>query len=178
MLQYAGQFSSVPARITKKENLHLTLVFIGDVDNEELVMLVEALPKIGSRHQPFVFHFNDIAYGPGEKNPRMIWMKGAIEPALSALREDIQKVVSSLDLRFFRPEMRPFNQHMTLARINGREWRTRSDKPKVDLSVNIEVPVNSIELMESELAKNGPQYTLLLKISLEKSDIEYINKHY
>lgn len=164
----ANQFADLPIRITKKESLHLTLAFIGYVDNDELVLLINNLPQIAERHDSFELNINHLVYGPDEKHSRMIWLKGEVESELLALQEDLNKSLENINLRFFHPEKRVFTVHVTLARMKKEEWRNWQNKPEINKEVKLKIPANSIELMASNLKRSGAEYTVLQSLRLDK----------
>lgn len=162
----ANHFSDLPLRITKKENLHLTLVFIGYVNNDELVLLINNLPKIAERHSPFDLKLQRLVYGPDEKHSRMIWLKGEVAPELLALQEDLNKTLEGLNLRFFRAEKKVFAVHVTLARMKEDQWRNWQNRPEINKEVKFTIPVNSVELMGSNLKRSGAEYTVFQSFEL------------
>jgi len=102
------------ARWVKTERLHLTLVFLGDVDEARLPALREALTPVGARHAPFLLSVaGGGAFGAPE-HPRVLWadVRGATE-ALKALQADTARVLQPLG---FEPEHREYTAHLTLAR--------------------------------------------------------------
>lgn len=157
----ANKFSDLPLRITKQENVHLTLVFIGYVDNDELIEIINTLPDIASRHNPFELKLDHLAYGPDEKHSRMIWMKGPTSEELLRLQGDITKTLGGLNLRSFRLEKRPFTVHVTLARMKEERWRDWENKPKIEEKKDFAISVGSIELMGRSLKRGGAEYSVL-----------------
>ena len=138
LLAYQEKWPELPAKWTKPENLHITLNFIGNVSDKELENMKEKVRKDVGKQKPFVIKLSRIAYGPPDSQPRMIW----------AIGEE--------------------GQHVTLARL--REWEFRKidpeERPEINEKINIEVPVNSIEIMESKLKRGGSEYTICESISL------------
>jgi len=60
-------------------------------------------------------------------------------------------------------ESRPYTPHLTLGRIKTWEFRKiePEERPKIDEDINLSFEVNSIEIMESQLKRGGPKYTIL-----------------
>jgi len=67
---YQSKWPELPCRWTRKENLHITLVFLGYVKDEELPEILKAVKETASRNQPFKLTLKRITYGPSEKPPR------------------------------------------------------------------------------------------------------------
>lgn len=75
-LQEQLQHFSHPAlRFMPRENLHLTLYFIGQVPREQLPLLQRQIGRVASRHQPFTLQLEQIEPGPKPKNPRLVWAR-------------------------------------------------------------------------------------------------------
>ncbi|NVJ07932.1 RNA 2',3'-cyclic phosphodiesterase [Myxococcus sp. AM001] len=102
------------ARWVKLEGLHLTLVFLGDVEDARLPALHEALAPVGARHAPFVLSVRGGGAFGAPAHPRVLWAEvcGATD-ALKALQADTAQVLQPLG---FEPEHREYTAHLTLAR--------------------------------------------------------------
>lgn len=138
LVSFQQKWPELPARWTKPENLHITFEFIGNVSDEELENLKKKTREKFGKQKPYVVKFSRIVYGPSEKNPRMIW----------AIGESVH--------------------HITLARFNEWEFRRMDpeERPEINEEINIEIPVNSIEIMESKLKRGGAEYTTISNIKL------------
>ncbi len=143
LLKYREKWPQLPARWTKKENLHITLEFLGYLPSEEILELCQKTRKIASEKKSFSLCLNKICYGPpGKKNsrlPRMVWATGE--------------------------KIKEFNihPHITLARI--RTWQFRQmeeeERPEINEEIDLSFEVDSIEIMESRLKRGGPEYAIL-----------------
>jgi len=162
LFDYSKKYPELPARWTAKENLHITLEFLGDLTDEELGEVCMAVKEIAKRHESFSININKIEYGPPKKiPPRMIWATGEKSKELSALRTDLQNTL--LDVIRFSPEIRSLAPHITLARINTFAFRQieQEEVPEINESTELIFTVESIDVMESELKRGGPVYTVL-----------------
>ncbi|MFH0852159.1 MAG: RNA 2',3'-cyclic phosphodiesterase [bacterium] len=174
LLIFRDKWEFLPVRWTKKDSLHLTLVFIGYVDEEEIYEACRLARGVAARHEAFDIGFERILYGPPAlrqaqgKAPRMIWLEGKANEKLSKLKLELDDVLASSEsLRSFRPERRPFSPHITLARMNMDKWRDLSEQPAIEQELKAIVPVASIEVMESDLRCDGAEYTILESCPLE-----------
>jgi 2'-5' RNA ligase len=63
----------------------------------------------------------------------------------------------------FRPENKGFVLHITLARIREWEWKKiePEERPEINEELDLIFTVESIEVMESELKRGGPEYTVI-----------------
>ncbi|MDZ4231762.1 MAG: RNA 2',3'-cyclic phosphodiesterase, partial [Candidatus Pacearchaeota archaeon] len=78
----ASRYPELPAKWTRKENLHITLQFLGNASEENIGRISESLKKIAQKHAPFHLTTEAVAYGPSRKNPRMIWITLEESPKL------------------------------------------------------------------------------------------------
>ena len=154
LADYQKNWTELPAKWTKQENIHITLVFLGYVSDEEIPDICKIVEGIISKYNPFDISLNKICYGPiGKKPPRMVWALGKENKELSSLKKD-------LDQELGVSENRGFNSHITLARIRKWDWQKiePEERPEINQDINLSFPVNSIEIMESKLKKGGPDY--------------------
>ena len=160
-----------PCRWTKKQNLHITLIFLGYLTDEEIPELCKIAKEVSSKYSQFTVNLNKICYGPPKKMPpRMIWVQGKKSKILSDLKEDLEKSLTEN----IRPALsakgrdREFSPHLTLGRIKTWQWRQiePEDRPEVEEDISLSFNVNSIEVMESKLKRSGPEYTILESVEL------------
>ncbi len=171
LLSYRETWPSLPVRWTKSENLHITLVFLGNVSDQELEELKMKTREVAKKHRPFQLSFTKIVYGPTKKNPKMIWAIGEESKELFMLQRDLSK--SSLrdsvpKLGTESLESPNFTVHITLARIKAFEFSriNGEERPQINEEISLKIPVNSIEIMESKLKRTGPEYTICESILL------------
>ena len=98
----------------------------------------------------------------------MIWAEGEKSKELALLREDLEKSLTE-KVRFV-PENRTFAPHITLARISAWEWKgiEPEERPEINEKIDLLFTVESIEVMESELHRGGPVYTILESFKLKQ----------
>jgi len=166
--KFGGAFAE-GAKWTAKDNLHITLEFMGYLTDEEMADVCFAVKEVAERHESFSIDINKVVYGPtplsGVKGtlsvPKMIWATGEKSEELSKLREDLEETL--LEKVRFTPEGRQFSPHVTLARLNSFAFRqmNQDEIPEVNENVELLFTVESIEVMESEMKKGGPQYVIV-----------------
>ncbi len=160
---FQEKWPELPLRWIKPENLHITLVFLGNINDEELPEIIKVAKEAVSCHQPFSITLNRIIYGPPGKAPRMIWIEGEKSEALGKLQKRMENALLGGALSNFTSENRAYSLHITLARI--RQWEFRQiepeEKPEVNEEINLTFEVNSIEVMESRLKSGGAEYIIL-----------------
>jgi len=153
--------SDLPAKWTKKNNLHITLNFLGNVSDQELAEICESVKKIASQLDPFDVKLINISYGPNKNSPKMVWAIGEKTKDFISLKKSLDDVLGS-------SENRGFNPHITLARIRKWDWQRiePEERPEVEQDIDLSFSVNSIEIMESFLKRTGPEYTIIESYNL------------
>jgi len=158
-----------PVTWTKKENLHITLAFVGTATNDELLEICNLARKVGAKHQPFDVSLSRILYGPANANPpRMVWVEGEKSAALTLLENDIENTLGESGSANYQPENRAFTPHITLGRIKAWQFRQIEPEeiPEIEEEFSQTFTVRSIEVMDSELKRGGPNYAVLESIPL------------
>lgn len=159
----------LPARWTKKDNLHITLLFLGYLSDEEIVEVCKITKEVALKHQSFLVNLNKICYGPPQKMPpRMVWITGEKSEEFAALRDDLERSLLSSEKIYFPSGKREFSPHITLGRIKAWEWKKIEPEERENVSedVSFNFEVQTIEVMESHLKKGGPEYITLESASL------------
>jgi len=169
---YQAKWPELPCRWTKKENIHITLVFLGYVKDEELPEILKTAKEAAARNKPFLINLNKICYGPIDKKPpRMVWAEGEKSQELGNLQIDLEKAVLE-SFTSYRNEVsgsgRPYAPHINLGRLKIWEFKAiePEERPEISEEISLSFEVNSIEIMESRLKPKGPDYFVLESLLL------------
>ncbi len=140
-------------RWTTKENLHITVVFIGYLAEEQLASVIEAGQKAVQNIQSFVLKCKEIGYGP-DSNERMIWLRLETKDILNELKNELEKALLDKGINF-QTDYKKFNPHVTLARL-----KFGADKPNRQIKKNYirEFPAEEVVLFNSSRKKGGTEY--------------------
>lgn len=169
ILDWQQEWADLPVRWTKEPSLHITLVFIGYVNDEEMLDICQLAKEISQRHQPFEIHFNRVYLGPPHRPARMIWLEGEKNLELAKLKDDLENsLLDSAQSGFNRRETRAFQPHITLARIRQWEWQKINPQPQIEKQVDLSFEAGSMGVMESQLLRSGAEYTVLESVELGK----------
>lgn len=156
----------LPARWTREENIHATLLFLGYVEDDEIPGILEMVEEVAGRHGPFSLKIERICYGPFNKTPRMVWAVGESSEAFGKLQADLDNSFSGTS---FKRKGKAYSLHITLARI--RKWDFKKieveERPQVEEDVSLEFEVDSVEVMESKLKRSGAEYAVLQSFPLK-----------
>jgi len=158
----------------KPASLHLTMKFIGDMDEQAIDPLRAALERaIGSRSAVNV-PLERVGAFPRPQSPRVLWV-GPSEPweqgpdakRIAEIHGAIEQACESVG---FLREVKPFSPHLTVARIKAGERHVGAALTKggmLDLSLSlVSLAVESVALMKSELKPTGSVYTRLWSVRL------------
>lgn len=167
---FQDRFLDFPAKWVKPQNLHITLNFLGDANDQEVCDICSLVALVAKRHDPFDITLDRICYGPLKKiPPRMIWAVGPKSDELGSLQRDTENTLYEFaGADSDRGKGYDFSPHITLARINQSGIRQMSveEMPVIEENINYTFMVQSIEVMESEMKRGGPDYTVLESVSL------------
>ncbi|MCD6496633.1 MAG: RNA 2',3'-cyclic phosphodiesterase [Candidatus Aenigmarchaeota archaeon] len=146
----------------EKQNLHITLRFLGEVPERRLEEIEVALNNV--EVEPFRCAVKSLGVFPNEKRPRVIW--AGVEPQLPLKKMHVQ-LDRALFTLGFRKEL-GYRPHITLGRIkmlgNADELVQSLGKLK-DFSTG-EFMVDRFVLKRSTLTKDGPVYDDLMVFGL------------
>ena len=142
-----------------REKQHLTLKFLGDVDEAAVPKLASAADRAAARHDRLEMFVREVGAFPNFRRARVVWIGVEQEPRLELLHHDLEQLCEQ---EGFEVEGRPFRPHITLARVRTALPVDRMRAlARVARSVRMRamVPVERITLFESTLAPTGAHYS-------------------
>lgn len=154
------------ARWVATANLHLSLVFLGDVGEPRLPALATGLGSAITGRAPFALQLYGSGCFPPRGRARVAWLGFDDSPAVVELQAAVATAVrAAIGLE---PDRRPFHPHLTVARCSplwppaaGRRWTEA-----VDGAVGEAFRVDSVALIRSRLGEGGPRYSNLHRFAL------------
>jgi len=150
----------LPIKWVAFENLHITLKFLGEIDEDKRVEIKPAIVELGQRHSPFTIELEGLGCFPNPRNPRVMWVgvkQGG--DALCAMAAELEKELA----RFGFEEETRFHPHLTIGRI--KEF-CRVDSILAKSISTSAFDVDSVVLFKSILKPAGPIYEELEKFAL------------
>lgn len=105
------------ARWVRAAQIHITLKFIGHIEDTQLPEIQSALGKV-RQAEAISITFRHFGFFPNEHHPRVFWVGLEAGPNLAALAADIETALEPLGIP---RESRDFQPHLTLARFRSRE---------------------------------------------------------
>lgn len=160
-LQQTLAESGAGVRWVAKDNIHLTMKFLGEIEDVQVPAVCRAVQQVAASSCAFEVEISGVGAFPSGDRPRTLWVGvegGTAE--LVALHERLDAALAELG---YRPEERRFSPHVTIGRLrNGRDARRLADvlAQKADWKAG-EVQVEELVIMASELTPQGPHYTVM-----------------
>ena len=164
-----SEFTSMGSavRTVASDGVHLTLKFFGDLTREQIQTASEVVSAVTAETGGFDFHLRGLGAFPSERRPAVIWAGVADGTACASLVEALEV---ALDEAGFPKEVRPFQPHVTLARVKSRPPERLAELLSEFADTDFgSFPVSSIELIASELTPIGPIYLTLAEFRLDVS---------
>lgn len=136
-----------------KSKLHITLKFLGEVNEKILPGIIEKLKKI--KFDSFELELDNLGIFPNENYARVLWVGVKNFNKVIGLQQNVED-----ELRDYFEKDKEFSAHITLGRIkiikDKSEFKEILNKIKIK---KLRFKVNSFSLIKSELTRAGPKYT-------------------
>ncbi|MBN1634361.1 MAG: RNA 2',3'-cyclic phosphodiesterase [Ignavibacteria bacterium] len=147
-----SQKYSYSVKWENKDNFHLTLFFLGEVDNDKSEKIISSLEKIEIPDaSELVLRGKSLNAFPSLKNPRVLFVDLFDENKL--IEKLYYKIAESMEMLGFRPDKK-FHNHITLGRIK-RESGIHSVDSITDINCDFTYSTGSFYLMKSTLTPAG-----------------------
>lgn len=177
LIAYAAR--ELPAlRWVDPAGIHLTLAFLGELDDERLAAAMEAARTAARDVPDFTYSMKGLGFFGSPHQPRVVWMGVEDHPSPyvqgSPLHLVHRTLNRELERRQFEVEQRSFSPHLTLARIKQplsppeqqalqRLLQSRRATPPAH-----RYPARKLAVMKSELSRAGARYTCLQQYALSE----------
>lgn len=154
-------------RWVRRENLHLTVRFLGELSHDELARADTVVCEFDGDFDPVEVELGGVAAFPSPSRPNVLWSE--LRSRSGALDELVGRVAAELAAAGFEPPDKPWTSHVTLGRVRRgahvrppRGWAARLTFPGVVSTIDC------IQLIRSDLDSEGPTYTTLRAASGRK----------
>ena len=158
----AGKELPLDVRWVKLDNIHLTIIFMGNISEEQIMPIGNAVKKVCARYEGFNVTIKKLGFFGSRRNPRIFWMGlGGDVPQMGRFRDALQKNLKPFGIK---TEKRAFKPHLTLGRFrkDARPW------PHLDHMISEYAdlegptcPLGKLVLFKSDLTPQGAIYTKL-----------------
>ncbi|MGD9032340.1 MAG: RNA 2',3'-cyclic phosphodiesterase [Desulfobacteraceae bacterium] len=152
--------STLNARWVKVDNIHLTVVFMGSIETEDIPAIAQGVQEVCQTYGPFDMSLKGIGCFPNRRSPRVLWLglDGDLEP-MSDFRDALQGHLTGFGIK---EEKRKFKPHLTLARFRKpKRMDVKEDQllsKYEDISSSV-CPLKELILFKSDLKPTGAVYT-------------------
>jgi 2'-5' RNA ligase len=159
-------------------SIHLTLAFLGELDDDRLALAMEATQAAAHDFPAFDYRLTTPGVFGSPQQPRVIWMGIEDQPLAQLHGSPLQRLHHilnrELQRRDFETEKRPFSPHLTLSRVKQpftpaeQQSLQRLLYSSSDAATATFYKVNSLNVMKSELSRAGAKYTVLHAYALQE----------
>lgn len=144
------------------ESMHVTLLFLGEVDDRELHTVCKAVKAAAAGEPPFSLRVSGLGAFPTPRRPKVLWagISDGVEP-LQRLHAALEERM--LDLGCYRKEERGYTPHLTLGRVTGETdaFTVAAEIPKRESWQGGRFAVEEVLVYSSENERGGPVYTVI-----------------
>lgn len=145
IMQSTAKWADLPVKWMKEDHLHITVSFIGYVDESVLPEICQKVSDAATQVESFDIEFDRIELGPSREDAHMVWLTGQPSEQLRRLNEAVERSLGT-----FSHSHKQFRPHLTLGRLRKVKWEALQEKPEIDSVLHVLVPVDAVQVMESE----------------------------
>jgi 2'-5' RNA ligase len=144
------------------ESMHVTLLFLGEVDDRELHSVCRAVKEAAAGEPPFALRVAGVGAFPTARRPKVLWA-GITDGAEPLQRLNAALEEEMLELGCYRKEERGYTPHLTLGRVKGDadSFALASEIPKRLAWNGGSATVDEVLVYSSETDRDGPVYTVI-----------------
>lgn len=158
VLRYIKKFQSefdIKAKPVATNNIHFTLLFLGEISEQVVAKVQDALNSI--QFEEFDVRFQGIGAFPKPSFPRVIWV-GTDEIGGDHLKKLASQVENTLSPLGFHSD-KPFRPHLTIFRIKNKIASVSDKLNRYNSSKFGSQKISEIKLKQSVLTPDGPNYS-------------------
>lgn len=157
-------------RWTPAGQLHLTLKFLGEQPVERREAVESAVRETAARHRAFATRIVGAGAFPNLRRPRVVWLGVEPDPRLELLHHDVETTCAALG---YEVDGRAFRPHLTVGRVRDDAPAAALDELRraiEALSLDLELSVDTLDLMGSILHPEGARHERLVAAPLRDDD--------
>jgi 2'-5' RNA ligase len=159
-----GQFPNVRVGWVKPEKIHLTLKFLGEIDESQLEKFSEAIEKTSQNISKFKIQIGKTGVFPSAQNARILWL--GLKDETGNLRKLNEILESECERKGVKKEIRSFKAHLTIGRLKEKS-SALVEKHLSEEFEPIEFKSSEIVIYQSELLPQGSIYKIISKYKFQ-----------
>ena len=157
---------NLEGRFARARSLHLTLQFLGNIEEEKVAQIEKVLQETGRESMPFSLEIRKLGVFPNLSRPRILWIGVYPAEVLSDLQGSLQQ---SLEPLGFPVQDRPFHPHLTLLRFKSLKFFStlidHIERQGTQEHAGV-LKVQEFHLYQSILKSDGARYRKLVTVKL------------
>ena len=160
------KFAMEKIRWVSPDNIHVTLKFFGDTEEDQIPFLSETFRKIAGESGPFSISFEKLSFFGSRNNPKVLWLS-------LKENEELTKLIDKVNIEFKTPgynaDKDDIHSHLTLGRLKIlNDQRNFLEVIKSEISTGKTYAIDHFTIYQSVLTHTGPIYTGLENYFFEK----------
>lgn len=144
-------------RWVEPDHMHLTLVFLGDAEEEKISKIEKICYKVAQKIRPFEIAISSLSAFPNLTRAHTLWLGVENSDELNQLQEKLKEGLKEASLRI---EERKFTPHLTLARLKKKK-NLRSEIENFKQKNFGIMKVNEFNIFESKLSPKGAKHKII-----------------
>lgn len=169
-LQEKLKISGADVKWVQPHNIHLTLKFLGEINDKKLDKIISILEEIAKDKDPFRIRISSLGAFPKMNFPRVIWV--GVDKGDNQTKEMAKALEEKITKLGIPKEDRSFSTHITIGRTRSTLNRERLVEALSSLAnkldeENLEFAVTKITLFKSTITPKGPIYEILKETNLK-----------
>ena len=167
-IQNGLKASAADVRWVRSEGMHLTLKFLGGIQEEMIPQIAGVLKECSAETGTFNLTVRSLGAFPNENNPKVIWI--GVEDESGRLQTVQQAIEKGLEPVGFKSEKRAFTPHLTLGRLKTPQGK-RAVIQQIEASRQCDCGIFTVKeicLFQSDLKPSGAVYTKLKTFVLDE----------
>lgn len=153
---------NLDAKWVDAKNIHMTLKFLGEVNEEKLDEIKKIMREAAAQYKSLEANLTDFGFFPDENYVRVFFVATDKEEILKNVADNLEKKLEKIGF----PKEGRFKTHITLARVRTKKNIDRLKKEIKCVELKEKFSVSEITLFKSTLTASGPIYEAIFKASL------------
>lgn len=150
------RWEDLPIKWVKPENLHLSLLFLGFVDDDTSLEVCQKIREICQTEEMFDVEMSQIKPSPSAEDTKKVILTGGSSERLKGLVEKIEK-----ELGLSSSPKKEFKPTVVLGKIRKKRWDDLEEKPVLEKDFPILIGVETVDIMASEFDNDDAEFVTI-----------------